>query len=378
MRVCHIIISLDLVGGAERILTQLALANCKSTNQSVVLVLDCAGALGTQLKSSGIAVHELCLGSFWRAPFVLKKWICSYRPDVVQTWMYHSDILGGVAARMAGSCAVVWGIRSNVILQGPLSISYWIFRFCAILSHIIPHRIICNAKSAKASHVKIGYAANKINVIPNGYDFSAFDRHINSRTKARRELGYNNTEIIIGAVGRFNPMKDFHGFVTAASKVAAKRDNVKFLMVGRNIVWSNLTLRGWIEDAGLLKNFQIVGEQSDVPYFLSSMDIYCLTSVSEAFPNVVAEAMACGTPCVVTDVGDARLIVGDTGWVVSPSDPSAVAEALQEAIEEMGDTAKWSARKASCRSRILENYSLDRMVDSFYKVWTEVSNGYSI
>jgi len=95
--------------------------------------------------------------------------------------MYHADLLGGLAARLAGSCAVVWGIRSTAIPQGPLSFTYWLVRLCAICSHLVPHRIICCAKSAKEAHIKLGYAAHKMAVIPNGYDFSSFDRHLNSR-----------------------------------------------------------------------------------------------------------------------------------------------------------------------------------------------------
>lgn len=131
-------------------------------------------------------------------------------------------------------------------------------------------------------------------VIPNGFDFSAFDGHLHSRAKARMELGFDDGEIVVGTVGRFDPLKDFHNFVTAASHLAAKRSSIKFLMVGRNIEWSNHTLRGWIEGKGLVKDFRLVGEQSDVPYFLSAMDIFCLSSLSEAFSNVVVEAMAMG------------------------------------------------------------------------------------
>jgi glycosyltransferase involved in cell wall biosynthesis len=208
-------------------------------------------------------------------------------------------------------------------------------------------------------------------VIPNGFDFSAFDRHIHSRAKARMELGFNDSEIVVGAVGRFDPLKDFHNFVTAASYLAAKRRNVKFLMVGRNIEWSNHTLRGWIEDEGLVKDFQLVGEQSDVPYFLSAMDIFCLSSVSEAFPNVVVEAMAMGLPCVVTRAGDAADILGDDEFVVPVKDSAS----LSEALLRMCDLTPETRRELGARGarKVREEYEIKDVRQKYEDIYAEIT-----
>ena len=330
MRTLHIIVGLN-VGGAESMLKRLIESDPETVPGTVVVSLTTLGVVGEALRAQGVKVHVLGMSSaldFPIAVWQLVGLIRQYRPKVVQTWMYHADLLGGLAARLAGSCAVVWGIRSTAIPQGPLSFTYWLVRLCAICSHLVPHRIICCAKSAKEAHIKLGYAAHKMAVIPNGYDFSSFDRHLNSRAKARMELGFGVDEIVIGTVGRFDPLKDFHNFVISASKLAARRSGVKCLMVGRNVDRYNHTLRGWIEDEGLINNFSLVGEQSDIPYFLSAMDIFCLSSVSEAFPNVVVEAMAMGLPCVVTRAGDAADILGADDFVVPVKDSASLCDAL--------------------------------------------------
>ena len=371
MTILHIIVGLD-VGGAESMLKRLIESDSAAIPSTVVVSLTSMGVIGEVLRVEGVKVHALGMSSALNFPMTLwrlVRLIRQYRPRIVQTWMYHADLLGGMAARLAGSCAVVWGIRSTTIPQGPLSVTYWLVRLCAICSHLIPHRIICCAKSAKEAHIKLGYAAHKMTVIPNGYDFSVFDRHSNSRAKARMELGFDVGEIVIGAVGRFDPLKDFHNLVIAASSLVAKRGNIKFLMIGRNIEWTNPTLRGWIEDVGLVKNFQLVGEQSDVPYFLSAMDIFCLSSVNEAFPNVVVEAMAMGLPCVVTRAGDAAEILGDDDFVVPVKDSVSLSDALlrmcdldQEALRRLGERG---ARK------VRAEYGIENIRQQYEEVYAE-------
>lgn len=342
---------------------------------TVIVSLTSLGVIGESLCAQGVKVYALGMSSAVDVPIALwrlVRLIHRYRPKVVQTWMYHADILGGLAARLAGSCVVVWGMHSTAIPQSPLSIPFWLVRLCAIFSHVVPHRIICCAQSAKAAHIKLGYAAHKMTVIANGYDFSAFDRHSTSRAQARVELGFDDGNIVIGAVGRFDPLKDFHNFVVAAADLAARRDNVRFLMVGRNIEWSNPVLRGWIVGYGLENKFQLVGEKTEVPFFLSAMDIFCLSSVNEAFPNVVVEAMAMGLPCVVTRAGDAADILGAVDFVVPVKDAVSLAAALlrmcdldPEARRELGDQG---AKKVRIK------YGIEHIRQKYEEVYAELVN----
>ncbi|EKD98027.1 MAG: Glycosyl transferases group 1-like protein [uncultured bacterium] len=341
-------------------------------SRPVVVSLTSLGVIGESLRSEGVRVHALGMSSALNFPITLWRLVRLIRQDqprIVQTWMYHADLLGGLAARLAGCCAIVWGIRSTAIPQGILSVTYWLVRLCAIFSHSVPHRIICCANSAKAAHIKLGYAEHKMIVIPNGYDFSAFDRQVHSRARARLELRFGDNEIVIGAVGRFDPLKDFHNFVIAASELVARYPNVKFLMVGRNIEWSNPTLRGWIEAVGLVKNFQLVGEQSDAPYFFSAMDVFCLSSVSEAFPNVVVEAMAMGLPCVVTRAGDAADILGDDAFVVPVKD----SVSLSAALLRMCDLNPVDRRILGERNakKVREEYGIENIRQKYEEVYAE-------
>ena len=373
MKVMHIIVGLN-VGGAEGMLKRLIESAPDRFPYTIVVSLTSIGVIGESLRARGLCVHALGMSSLWCLPIVLWRLIQlirQYRPAIVQTWMYHADFLGGFAARLAGSCSIVWNVRSTAIPQGALSVTYWLVRLCAIFSYSIPDRIICNANSAKTAHIKLRYAAHKITVIPNGYPFSSFELDLNSRASARMKLGLDDGDIVIGAVGRFDPLKDFHNFVTAASILAAKFGNVKFLMVGRGNEFSNATLRGWIERADLVKSFHLVGQQIDVAYFLSAMDIFCLSSANEAFPNVVVEAMAIGLPCVVTQAGDAADILGDDGFVVPVKDPVLLADALLRMCQlDPVDRKLLGERNAK---KVREKYGIEKIKRKYEDVYDEVS-----
>lgn len=362
------------VGGAETMLKRLIESNPTSIRNTVVVSLTSLGVIGESLRVRGVCVHTLGLRSAFGIPLVLwrlVRLIRANRPDIVQTWMYHADLLGGLAARFAGSCSVVSNIRSTAIPQGVLSMTYWLIRLCAICSYFIPDRIICCANSAKSAHVKLHYDVHKMTVIPNGYDFSDFELHSDSRTKARSELGFDVGDIVIGIVGRFDPLKDFYNFVTAASIVSATRNDVKFLMVGRENEWSNVTLRSWIEKAGLVDSFYLVGQQTDVVYYLSVMDLFCLSSVNEAFPNVVVEAMAIGLPCVVTRAGDAADILGDDQFVVPVKDSVALADALLRMCDLDPVDRRVIGEKNAKKAR--EEYGIEKIRNKYEEVYKEVS-----
>lgn len=373
MRVLHIIVGLD-VGGAESMLKRLVESAPASISETVVVSLTSLGVIGESLRTRGVCVYTLSMSSALDFPIALwrlVRLIRQYQPAIVQTWMYHSDLLGGLAARLAGSCSVVWNIRSTAIPQGALSATFWLVRLCAICSYFIPDRIICCANSAQAAHIKLRYAAHKMSVVSNGYDFSVFELNLKSRARGRLELGFKDGDIVIGVVGRFDPLKDFHNFVTAASCMVAKRDDVKFLMVGRGNEWSNATLRGWIEAAGLVEQFKLVGQQTDVTYYLSAMDVFCLSSVNEAFPNVLVEAMAIGLPCVVTRAGDAADILGDDNFVV-PVKHSVV---LADALLRMCDLDPVERRKIGERNakKVREEYGIEKIRQKYQAVYDDVS-----
>lgn len=330
MRIFHVITGLD-IGGAELMLKRLIDSSPDSINNTTVVSLTTLGIVGEYLRLRGVTIFVLNISSIWSAIFALLrliKIIRDKRPDIVQTWMYHANLLGGIAARFAGNRNIIWNLRATSIPQGRFSVTYWLVRLSAFFSYFIPKKIVCCANSAINAHLKLNYSSRKMIFIPNGYDFSVFILSPEIRKTTRFNLGCSDSDILIGVVGRFDALKDFNNFILSASIVALMKSNVKFLMVGRGNDWANKLLFKWINDLGLIEKFILVGQQQDVNPFLSAMDIFCLSSMNEAFPNVVVEAMAVGLPCVVTSAGDAAEILEDADYVVPIRNSELLAKAL--------------------------------------------------
>ncbi len=330
-RILHLIVDLE-IGGAELMLKRLLETQKKNPCfYNIVVSLTSLGPIGKQLQLNGIEVHSFEMNSILMTPLVilkLNKLIKKSSVDLVQTWMYHADLIGGLAAKISRTCPVIWGVRSTKIPQGFFNGTYWLIRICASFSNWLPNKIVCCAEASRREHELLGYISNKMVVISNGYNFSFFDNQRNSRSKARSKIGYSDGDVVIGTVGRFDPLKDFNNFILAAEKLSNNFAHAKFLMIGRNVDWSNLQLSDWIKSKGLEDKFTLLGEKLDVPFYLSAMDIYCMSSVSEGFPNSVVEAMAMGLPCVVTKAGDVNRIIHDKSFVVPVSDSSALSKAL--------------------------------------------------
>ena len=350
MNVLHIIIGLD-IGGAEMMLNRLVESHLDNpAYRHVVVSLTDMGKLGTQLQSKGVEVHSLGMRSAFDIPRLLWRLVHRLRvsrPDIVQTWMYHADLLGGLAARMSGNRHVIWGIRTTDIRAGGSSATVFVRWLCARLSRWVPQVIVCAAEASRQSHIAVGYDATKMVVVPNGYDFFWLKASTDERKSLREKCGINQNDVVVGSLGRFHAVKDQKNFVRTAGLLAQQYPQLRFLMVGRGLDWDNAQLVDWIVSAGFKDRFILLGERKDVPRCLAAMDIFCLHSRTEGFPNVLAEAMAMGLPCVTTDVGDAAMLVEDAGIVVPKDDSVALAQGLVwllsmalEARNQMGQRAK--------------------------------------
>jgi glycosyltransferase involved in cell wall biosynthesis len=374
MKIVHIITGLGL-GGAEAVLHRLI--NVDQEREHIVISLSDEGAHGPVLTSEGVRVIPLYMRR-GRVSFAtllrLYRVLKSLSPDVVQTWMYHADLLGGIIARIAGYRAVIWSLRNSDIHPSRVSWSTrMVVHACAFLSGFVPQKIISCAKSSMKTHQAIGYAADKFVLIPNGYDVSAFDVNAMERDSFRMELGIRDDCDLLGMVGRWDPQKDHRGLLLSFSKVLDCSPNTKLVLVGKGCDSSNHVLMMMIKDFGLSESVIPLGARTDIRRVMNGLDIHVLSSAGEAFPNVVAEAMACGTPCVVTDVGDAVEIIGDYGWSALSLNPESLANAILSALSAMGDADLWNERKMRCRQRIVETYSLAEMLNRYIAVWDEVS-----
>lgn len=370
-KVVHIITGLN-DGGAEGVLTRLCLHSKKV--QHVVISLMDEGKYGPLLAQSGVAVH--CLGmnpgkpSIFRL-FRLVRLIRAEQPDAVQTWMYHADLFGGIAARLAGVHRVFWGIRMSSLERGKSSrLTLWIARLCALLSRWVPERIICCANKAVSVHSELGYQSDKLVMIPNGYDLSRFKGDPAIGNSVRRELGLGSGVFVMGMVGRFDPLKDHFNLLDALAKFAETEIDFRCLLVGKGLGPDNAALTTRIADLGLQDKVQLVGQRPDIPAIMNALDLHVLSSCSEGFPNVIAEAMACGIPCISTNVGDALDILGDERSICPVKDSTALAELIiVMAHEWQRNSAAWEVRKNVSAQRIKERYSIDSMVSAYESCW---------
>jgi glycosyltransferase involved in cell wall biosynthesis len=371
LNIIHIISGLT-DGGAETVLYRLC-THDKKNRHTVISLMD-SGKYGALLEASGIAVYYLnmprgriTLTGLWR----LWRLLRSERPDVVQTWMYHADLIGGIVARLARIPIVCWGIRHSDMDPAKTSRStILVARVCAWLSHWIPHAIVSCSVEAASVHQALGYAREKFTIIPNGYNLVELAPDSEARAQLRREWGVNEQTILLGMAARYDPQKDHANLINALRLIKHKKISFQCVLVGAEMDANNYELCNLIESQGVKDNVLLLGRRHDIPGVMNALDIHVLSSsFGEAFPNVLAEAMACGTPCVTTDVGDAAVIVGDTGWIVPLSNSELLANAISEAITEMQDVDKWAVRRSMCRDRVVLNFSLERMVDNYHNVW---------
>lgn len=375
MKILHVIVGLD-VGGAELMLKRLIEAHQKNPNyKHSVLSLTDIGKVGKQLKALNVEVHALKMTSIFELPLVFFRLIQFLRynsPDIIQTWMYHSDLLGGLAARLIGNRRIIWGIRTTDVSSGCSSVTTVIRKICALLSNWVPETIVCAAQASCDAHIKIGYKSSKIKVIANGFDLSRLVVDKSESKKLRSNCGLIDREIVIGSIGRFNSDKDQHNFVKAAGLLVATNPKLRFLMIGRGLVASNPELMSWIRETGFSEHFILLGERSDVPVCLSAMDIFCLHSRTEGFPNVLGEAMAMGLPCVTTEVGDAALLMGDTGILVPREDAKALAAGIQNLLDMKSKDRDLLGSNA--HSRIEDTFSLARTVEQYEVIYNDLKN----
>ncbi|WP_104201883.1 glycosyltransferase [Billgrantia saliphila] len=374
MHILHIITSL-YSGGAQSALCRLCL-NDRSNRHTVVTMIG-GGELERKLGDQGITVETLGFtrrDGLFKGSLALWRLLRSHRPDLVQTWMYHPDLIGGLCARLAGIRHVCWGIRHTALESGRSSrSSILIARLCASLSGMIPARIVCCAHEAARVHEALGYRSDKMVVIPNGYDLSDFYPYVLDDKRCRAFLEADELHLpILGMVGRFNAQKDHKNLLRALAELKSRGVDFRCLLVGADLNAGNEILAEWIDELGLQNKIELLGLRSDIPAIMNRLDLHILSSsFGEAFPNVIAEAMACGTPCVGTDVGDTAMIIGEWGWVVPPRDSLRLADAIHAAIQERElSPSLWAQRRRSSAEHIRMHFTIDKMVTAFDNVWS--------
>ena len=347
------------VGGAEISLLNILQHLDRDRFEPHVISLTGAGEIGARIRAAGVPVIELNLGRRPLAGLVsLRREVRRLRPDVVQTWMYHADLLGGLAARLAGARRVSWGIRNSDLARGASRRSTIIVaRICARLSHWLPRTIVSCSAVAADIHRALGYRADRFVVIGNGFDIDHFRPDPEQRISVRAELGLAAGTPLVLHVGRLHAQKNHAGLVRAAGIVHRRCPDARFVLVGKDVTSHNPALGAGIAGAGVASTVHCLGLREDTARLMAASDLLVLSSSSgEAFPRVLGEAMACGVPCVSTDVGDAAAIVGDCGRIVPPHDDQALAGAIVELLAMPAVQREELGRRA--RERALQHFDI--------------------
>ncbi len=371
MKVVHIITSLD-DGGAEHTLFKI----CKydNLNDHIVISLKKKGKYALLLKKIGVSVYSIDLKLFSIFKFFkIVNLLIFLKPNVVQTWLVHGDLIGSFAARLSGIKNIVWNVRySNFELGKAKLITILLIKILAKLSFILPKFVVVVSKSAKKTCEDIGYCKKKLKLITNGFDLSILQSNDYKKFKFQKKLKIKSKMPLIGNVARYDPKKDHSNLLKAISLLKSKNINFFCILVGSRINKKNIALVKEIKKLKLTNSIKLLDQSNDIPKVMNGLDLYIQSSrYGEGFPNVVAEAMACKTPCVVTNVGDAAHIVGKTGWVVPPKNPIKLSDAIEQALNEI-NLKRWKKRCDYSRLRVEQKFDIEKMLKSFNKVWSDV------
>jgi glycosyltransferase involved in cell wall biosynthesis len=373
LRVTHVITGLG-EGGAQVALRRLVAASGPGGPEHAVVALVAEGVADEPLAARGVPVDTLDMRrgiADPRALLRLLRLLRRRRPDVIQGWMYHADLLAGLAGKLLG-IPVVWGLRHADLAPGSTRpLTRWAARAGARLSGRLPERIVCCAEAALRAHAALGYRADRMLVIPNGFDTDQLAPSPEARARVRGELGIEPAAPVVGLLARLHPDKDVPGFLRAAREVARARPDAAFLLAGEGISWSSPELAAAVPEPGLRGRFHLLGVRHDVPALLAALDVLACSSRTEAFPQVLGEAMACAVPCAATDCGDTAAIVGPTGRIVPPGDPAALARAILDLLA-LGPGER-AALGAAARSRVRERYDLGGVARRYAALWEAVA-----
>lgn len=373
MRICHVITGLE-TGGAQTALYRLLQVLRPPTFEHVVVALAAKGTMSARMADRA-ELHHLDMRPGRLLPHEilrLRHMLRDSRSDVIQGWMYHANLMASMAG-WRGYAPIVWNIRHSLhALQSEKRATRWVIRAGARLSRR-PARIIFNAAVSRAQHVAFGYDGDRSVVIPNGFDTRTFAPRPEARTRLRGELRIAPDAFAVGLVARVHPMKDHANFLHAAKLLASSCPRSVFVLVGEGADVQNRAMGALIDDLDLRGRVRLCGRRTDIAAINNALDVAASASAwGEAFPNVVAEAMACGVPCTVTDVGDAPAIVADTGVVVPPRDAAALGAAWAD-LAALGEEGRRALGRRA-RRRIEEHYAIDAGARRYAELYRTVTD----
>ena len=372
MKLTCLVRSLEL-GGTERQLVTLTKGLRQRGHQVSVLVFYRGGALEPALAEAGASVIHLgkagrwdIVGFLWRTYRAVRR----EQADILYSFLPTANIVAALIGTLAPGLRVVWGLRAAVVDLAGYS---WLTRLSYRLERTLaglPRLITVNSHAAYDHHARLGYPVDKMVVIPNGIDSHRFGPDTEAGRRLRRKWGIGPDERLIGLVARIDPLKDHATFLRALAIALNDRQDLRAVCIGDGPAAHRRCLLALADDLNLNGRVIWAGACDDMPPAYNAFDIATSSSCSESFSNAIGEAMACGVPCVVTDVGDSALIVGETGLTVAPRDPAALAESWSRLLE-LPDEAR-AEMGLRARQRICERFSVEILSENVDRTLREL------
>lgn len=364
-------------GGAEAMLCNLVDAMRGGPWRTVVVAVKTGtpGCQAARMSEVADAFYDLDSPALLR-PALFKKLLAIIRaekPDVVQTWMHHADFVGGLAARLCGVKHVVWGIHSRAIFRWPGDSDLKFSLFQAAIraaSRAVPQRIVSCSETAIADHASMGFPRGKMEFIANGICTRRFQPSVEAGVKSRLALGIPLDAPVVGFVGRFHPVKNLALFFRAAADLQKKMPHAHFVMSGGSIETLDEQARAAFDALPDRAAVHFVPFNSSTELLYPAFSLFTLCSESEALPMTVLEAMACGVPCVTTDVGDCASVIADTGLVVPPGDAHALADAWKKMLTADSSLRNTLSRRS--RERIEAHFSITHAAEQYESTYREL------
>ena len=371
-KILHIIPNLNN-GGAERSLY--LLAKNDHLNEHIVICLSDKGKYGDSLLKHKINVYflkknKISLFSYKILDFFfnLVSLIKSIKPDIVQTWMYNMDIFGGIAARLAGVKIIIWGVRRSSYEPSIMSKSLLNrIKIAAYLSYFIPTKIVFNSRSGLINHGLLGYCKKKMLFISNGFDSLSLD--FGPKKDILKKLLKNQKKtFIIGHVANFKPEKDHYTLLKSLEYLRKKNYAFKCILAGRNIDKKNFQLKLLIEKMNLKNHIVLLGEKNDISNLYKSIDLFILSSITEGCNNSLIEAMSHGVPCVATNVGESKYIIGKFGSTVPINKPHLLANSIEKNLKRL-NSSRHNFNSHDIRKRIKDKYSISKNIKKYHQLY---------
>jgi len=372
MKIVHVITCLN-TGGAEMMLQKLIIESSHTEDEHVVISLMDEGTLGSEIKkhvklySIGMDPGAISLFALYKLFRIIKQ----ENPNVIQGWMYHANI-AALFVNIILNRILVWNIRQSLVdIKYEKKLTRLLINLSSFCSRFV-NKIIFNSHISLSQHTAFGFNQSNTLVIPNGFDLTSFQLASDENLYAfKKECKIPIESKIIGHVARYHPMKNHIGFIKEITKLLLGNRNLFCVMVGKGVDGNNRELISLIEGSKCKDQFILLGERSDLSKIYGCFDFTVNSSLwGEAFPNVIGESMACGTPCIVSDVGDSARIVAEFGFVYPPSQSNNLILRLQQALDV--SSTDYNELAFSCRRHISNNYSINAVYGKYANLYNNL------